>query len=143
MDPGSNAQPVRGTTGLNAFLWFVQSFLTVQYLFHGWLFISPPAAMVEAMAGMGLHVWFRQFIGVAEVLAAVGLVLPGLTRMLPSLTPLSALGLTVVMISATIFHISRNEIPSAVSAANLLVLVALTAYLRWNVLPIRSRAAHH
>jgi len=83
----SRSVPPAGAIGLNALLWFVQSFLTVQYLFHGWLFISPPAAMVEAMAGMGLHVWFRQFIGVAEVLAAVGLVLPGLTRMLPSLTP--------------------------------------------------------
>src|SRR5437667_8369747 len=97
--------------------------------------------MVEAMAGMGLHVSFRQFIGVAEVLAAVGLVLPGLTRMLPSLTPLSALGLTVVMISATIFHIGRNEIPNAISGANLLVLVALMAYLRWKVVPLRGRAA--
>jgi len=143
MDPGNDAPPVRGITGLNAFLWFIQFFLAAQYLFHGWLFISPPPAMVEAMAGMGLHVSFRQFIGIAEVVAAIGLVLPGLTRILPSLTPLAALGLTVVMISATIFHISRNEIPSAASTVNLLVLVALTAYLRWKVVPVRSRAGQH
>ena len=126
---------------LHAFLWVIQVFLAIQYLLHGLLFISPPAAMVDAMAGMGLPSWFRQFIGVAEVLASVGLVLPGLIRVLPGLVPLSALGLAVVMISATVFHISRNEIPNAISGANLLVLVALTAFLRWKVVPLRSRRA--
>ena len=140
MDPRS-VPLAPGTTGLNAFLWFIQIFLAVQYLFHGWIFVSPPAVMAEAIAGMGLNPAFRQFIGIAEILAAIGLVLPGLTRILPWLTPLAALGLTVVMASATIFHIGRNEVPNAVSAVNLVVLVALTAYLRWKVVAVRSRAA--
>lgn len=140
MDPRRNAPVVSGTAGLNAFLWLIQVFLAVQYLFHGWIFISPPAAMAEAIAGSGLNPGFRQFIGFAEVLAAIGLILPALTRILPWLTPLAAFGLTIVMVSATIFHISRNEMPSAISTANLLVLVALTAYLRWKVVPIPSRA---
>lgn len=141
MNTRGNAPLVPGAVGLNAFVWFIQIFLAIQYLFHGWIFISPPAAMAEAMAGMGLHPGFRQFIGIAEVLASVGLVLPGLTRILSWLTPLAALGLTIVMASATIFHINRNEVPNAISAANMLVLVAITAYLRWKVVPIRSRAA--
>ena len=140
MDPRS-VLVAPGTTGLNALLWFIQIFLAVQYLFHGWIFVSPPAVMAEAMAGMGLNPAFRQFIGIAEMLAAIGLVLPGLTRIQPWLTPLAALGLTVVMASATIFHIDRNEVPNAISAVNLLMLVALTAYLRWKVVSIRSRAA--
>src|SRR2546426_6934510 len=130
-----------GTTGLNALLWFIQIFLAVQSLFHGWIFVSPPAVMAEAMAGMGLNPAFRQFIGIAEMLAAIGLVLPGLTRSQPWLTPLAALGLTVVMARATIFHLDRNEVSHAISAVNLLMLVALTAYLRGNVVSIRSRAA--
>ncbi|TMJ02286.1 MAG: DoxX family protein [Bacillati bacterium ANGP1] len=140
MDPRS-VPMAPGTTSLNAFLWFIQIFLAVQYLFHGWLFASPPAAWAEAIAASGLNPGFRQFIGIAEILAAIGLVLPALTRILPWLTPLAALGLTVVMASATIFHIGRNEVPSAISAVNLLMLVVLTAYLRWKVVPIRSRAA--
>ena len=140
MDPRS-VPLAPGITGLNALLWFIQIFLAVQYLFHGWIFVSPPAVMAEAMAGMGLNPAFRQFIGIAEMLAAIGLVLPGLTRIQPWLTPLAALGLTVVMASATIFHIDRNEVPNAISAVNLLMLVALTAYLRWKVVSIRSRAA--
>lgn len=131
---------VPGAAGLNAFLWFIQVLLAVQYVFHGLLFINPPANMAEAMAGMRLHPAFQKFIGFAEVLAAVGLVLPGLTGILPWLTPLATLGLTIVMVSATIFHLGRNEMPSAISTATLLLLVALTGYLRWKVLPIRSRA---
>jgi uncharacterized membrane protein YphA (DoxX/SURF4 family) len=140
MDPRS-VPMAPGTTGLNALLWFIQIFLAVQYLFHGWLFASPPAAWAEAIAASGLNPGFRQFIGIAEILAAIGLVLPALTRILPWFTPLAALGLTVVMGSATIFHFGRNEVPSAISAVNLFMLVALTAYLRWKVVPIRSRAA--
>lgn len=139
MDSRSNAFAVPGAAGLNAFLWFIQVFLAVQYLFHGWIFINPPAAMAEAMAGM-LNPGFRQFIGLTEVLASIGLVFPGLTRIAPWLTPLAALGLTIVMTSATVFHIGRNEVPNAISTANLLVLIAVTAYLRWRVVPIRSRA---
>ncbi len=126
---------------MNVLAWILQVILAIQYFFHGWLFVSPPPAMAGPIASMGVSSWFRQFIGVAEILASAGLVLPGLLRMLPWATPLAALGLAVVMVSATIFHIGRNELPSAISAVNLLLLVAVTAYLRWKVVPIRSRAA--
>ena len=52
---------------------------------------------------------FRIFIGVAEVLAAVGLTLPGITRTLPWLISLAAAGLMIVMVSATVFHIMRGD----------------------------------
>ena len=126
---------------MNIIAWILQVVLAVQYLFHGLLLINPPPAMAEPIASMGLSAGFRQFIGVAEILASIGLVLPAVTRVLPWFTPLAALGLMIVMVSATIFHISRNEMPSAVGAINLLLLVAVTAYVRWKVVPIRSRAA--
>ncbi len=126
---------------MNVLAWILQVFLAVQFFFHGWFFISPPAMLVEAIAGMGLSAWFRQFIGAAEVLAAIGLVVPGLIRALSWATPLSALGLSIVMVSATIFHIARNEIPNAISALNLLLLVVVTGYVRWKVVPLRSRSA--
>ena len=141
MDPRGNVPSVSGATGLNAFVWVAQGFLAIQYFTHGWLFFSPPAAWADAIAASGLHPGFRQFIGIAEILASLGLVLPALTRILPPLTPLAGLGLTVVMGSATVYHIGRNEMPSAISAVNLLMLVVLTAYLRWKVVPIRSRTA--
>lgn len=126
---------------MNVLAWILQGFLAMEFLFHGWLFISPPAMIAEAIAMVGLSAWFRQFIGFAEVLAAIGLVGPGLTGTLPGATPLSALGLTIVMASATIFHIARNEIPNAISALNLLFLVVVTGYMRWKVVPLRSRSS--
>jgi len=126
---------------MSVLAWIVQVVLAVQYLLHGWLFISPPAMMAEAIASSGLSAWFRQFIGIAEILAALGLVVPGLTRTLPQATPLAAAGLAIVMVSATIFHIARNEIPNAISALNLLLLVVVMGHVRWKVAPLRSRSA--
>jgi hypothetical protein len=46
--------------------------------------------------------WFLRFLGVAAVLGALGLVLPGLLRIRPGLTPLAAAGLVIIMIGATV-----------------------------------------
>ena len=79
------------------------------------------------------------FIGVAEVLAAVGLTLPGITRVQPWLISCAAGGLMIVMIGATILHTTRGETGSAITTAILLVLVTLVAYMRWKVKPILPR----
>jgi putative oxidoreductase len=123
---------------LNISVWVLQFLLAAAFLAHGWLFLSPPASMVEQI-NAAISPAFRIFIGVAEVLAAIGLTLPGITRIMPSLVPAAAVGLAVVMISATAFHISRGEISSAVVTAILLALALLVVYIRWKVLPIRPR----
>jgi uncharacterized membrane protein YphA (DoxX/SURF4 family) len=94
--------------------------------------------MVEQM-NASISPAFRIFIGVAEVLAAIGLVLPGLTRILPWLIPCAAAGLMIVMIGATVFHITRGEVSSAVTTAILFVVVTFVAYMRWRVRPILPR----
>ena len=82
---------------------------------------------------------FRLFIGVAELLAAVGLILPGITRMLPQLISCAAAGLMIVMASATAMHAFRGETSSAITTAILLVILTAVAYLRWKVVPIAPR----
>jgi uncharacterized membrane protein YphA (DoxX/SURF4 family) len=123
---------------LNIALWILQILLAVVFLLHGWLMVAPPAEMV-AMINAQLGAGFRMFIGVAELLATVGLILPGITRILPWLTALAAAGLMSVMGSATIFHVFRGESGSAISAVVLFVLVTVVAYMRWNVTPIAAR----
>ena len=123
---------------MNVLLWVLQILLAVAFFAHGWLFLFPPANMV-AMMNATLRPEFRLFIGVAEVLAAVGLTLPGITRTLPWLVSLAAAGLMIVMIGATILHIMRNEVSSAITTAVLLVLVTFVAYMRWQVKPILPR----
>lgn len=123
---------------MNIALWILQVLLAALFLWHGWFFVAPPAEMVE-MLNSFLAPGFRIFIGVAELLAAAGLILPGVTRIIPWLTAWAAVGLMIVMGSATIFHLFRGEIGSAISAAVLFVLVTFVAYMRWKVKPILPR----
>jgi uncharacterized membrane protein YphA (DoxX/SURF4 family) len=123
---------------MNIVLWILQVLLAIYFLFHGWIFVAPPANMVEEM-NAGFAPWFRIFIGMAELLAAAGLILPSLTRILPWLTPLAAAGLMTVTISATILHLSRDEIEYAITPAVLFVLLTFVAYMRWKVKPIPPR----
>jgi len=120
-------------------LWVLQVLLALAFLAHGLLFLFPPAEMLELMKFIPTA--FRIFLGVAEVLAAVGLTLPGITRILPSLVSWAAAGVMIVMISATIFHIARGEISSAITTAILLMVATFVAYMRWKVMPIVPRTA--
>ena len=123
---------------MNSALWILQVLLAMVFLVHGGFMVAPPAEMV-AMINAQLTPAFRLFIGLAEVLAAVGLILPGLTRILPWLTTLAAAGLMLVMSSATLLHILRGEKGSAFTTAILLLLVTTVVYGRWKVRPITPR----
>jgi uncharacterized membrane protein YphA (DoxX/SURF4 family) len=118
---------------MNIILWILQVVLAAVFLAHGWFMLAPPAEMVEminAQLGEGLRI----FIGMAEVLAAAGLILPGVTRIMPWLTAWAAAGLMIVMASATVLHL--YEAASAVTTAVLFVLVTFVGYMRWKVIPI-------
>jgi uncharacterized membrane protein YphA (DoxX/SURF4 family) len=115
---------------VNVVVWVLQVLLAVAFFAHGCLLLFPPAAIVEQM-NASLPRWFQLFLGVAEVLAAVGLTLPGLTRIQPWLVSAAAVGLMIVMISATIFHTMRGEVSSAVTTAVLLAIATFVAYMRW------------
>lgn len=125
---------------MNIALWVLQFMLALAFLAHGWMFLSPPPELIDQM-NASIAPAFRLFIGVAEVLAAIGLTLPGMTRVLPGLVPAAAAGLVIVMISATIFHVARAEYTSAAMTFLLLVLAAFVAYMRWKVMSIPPRGA--
>jgi len=129
---------MNGGSRMNALLWVLQVLLAVAFLAHGLLFLFPPAALVEQM-NAAIPRAFQLFLGVAEILAAVGLTLPGVTRIYPWLVSCAAAGIMIVMISATMFHIMRGEVSSAITTAVLLLIATCVAYMRWRVLPIRSR----
>jgi putative oxidoreductase len=123
---------------MNALMWVIQVVLAVAFFAHGGLLLFPPAAVAQQM-NASLPRWFQLFLGVAEVLAAIGLTLPGLTRIKPWLVPCAAVGIMVVMVSATIFHLMRGETSSAIITTALLALATFVAYWRWRVGPIESR----
>jgi putative oxidoreductase len=123
---------------MNILLWVLQVLLALAFLGHGWLMLTPPAELAQQM-NAALPRWFQLFIGIAEVLAAVGLTLPGLTRIQPWLVPSAAAGIMIVMICATVYHLRRSEGSSAAATVVLLALATFVAYMRWRIAPIQPR----
>mgnify|MGYP005842705519 CR=1 FL=1 len=76
------------------------------------------------------------FIGICEILGALGLILPAVTGVLPVLTPLAATGLGVIMLLAILFHAVRREFPLIAVNLVLLVLAAFVAYGRFVLAPL-------
>jgi len=123
---------------MNILLWVLQVLLAVVFIAHGLLLLMPPPDIAAQMV-MSLPRSFWVFLGVAEVAAAIGLTLPGLTRVMPSLVTWAAVGIMIVMISATIYHVMRNEISPAVVTFVLLLMATFVAYVRLRVMPIEAR----
>ena len=125
---------------MNILLWILQLLLAAAFFAHGWLVLAPPPDIAVKMYEV-LPRSFWLFLGVAEILAAVGLTLPGLTRIQPQLVVWAAVGIVIVMVSATIYHVMRGEFSSAVITLLLLAMATFVAYMRLRVLPIRTRRA--
>lgn len=123
---------------MRALLWVLQLLLAVAFIAHGLMLLVPPESVVEQL-NASLPRWFQLFLGVAEVAAGLGITLPGMTRIMPQLVPAAGGGIMFVMISATIYHVVRSEISSAIITLVLLVMASYVTYMRWRVLPIRPR----
>jgi uncharacterized membrane protein YphA (DoxX/SURF4 family) len=118
---------------MNIVLWIIQILLALLFLFAGGTKLVLSAEQMQSMASpnqINLPILFIRFIGVVEVLGALGLVLPGLLRIKKGLTPLAAIGLTIVMLGAVIITIAGDGIVMAITPIIVLVLCALVAYGR-------------
>lgn len=93
-------------------LWAAQGVLALIFLFAGTMkFVMPLEDMQKDIA---FPAWFLYFIGVAEVSGALGLILPGVLHIRRGLTPLAGMGLTVIMIGATVSTIAAIGVAPAV-----------------------------
>jgi hypothetical protein len=123
---------------MNRALWIVQGLLAALFLFGGVVKLLMP--IEELTAAMPLPGAFIQFIGVAEVLGALGLVLPWALRILPGLTPLAASGLVIIMIGATALTamgVGGGDPVSALFPGVTGLLSAFVAYGRFQSTPHR------
>jgi uncharacterized membrane protein YphA (DoxX/SURF4 family) len=91
--------------------------------------IMPIEEMTQQMP-IALPGWFLRFIGVAELLGGIGLVLPWLTRIQPKLTPLAAAGLVIIMIGAIVVTLMTGQIAMALFPLAVGILCAFVAYGR-------------
>ncbi|HEU5195134.1 MAG TPA: DoxX family protein [Methylomirabilota bacterium] len=125
---------------MNVALWIVQALLAALFVFSGAMkFIMPIEEMTKQMPSM--PGWFLRFIGICEILGGLGLILPGLIRVRPGLTPLAAAGLVVIMVGATVISLMIG--PAVVALMPLVVglLAAFVAWGRWRAVPHRGRGA--
>jgi len=119
-------------------LWIVQGLLALLFLFAGGMKLVLP---LEKLTGpIELPGLFLRFIGVCEVLGALGLILPGLLRIRPGLTPLAAAGLVIIMIGATALTVAAGAVAPALISLGVGLLAAFVAYGRWRLAPHRQRS---
>jgi uncharacterized membrane protein YphA (DoxX/SURF4 family) len=124
-------------------LWVLQVLLGLAFVAAGFpKLIQPFAELAQQLAWVSdVPEGLVRFIGVAEVLGGLGLILPAATRILPWLTPVAAAGLALDMLLATLFHLVRGEGGVGVVPLLLGLLAALVAYGRWRMVPILARRA--
>ena len=115
---------------MNVVLWIVQVLLAILFLMAGIMKVTQPReklaekmAFVEDFSDRTVRT-----IGILEIMAAVGLVLPVLTGILPMLTPLAAMGLVLTMIGAVVTHVRRAEYKQVVVNLILMAMAAFVAY---------------
>ena len=125
---------------MNIALWIIQVLLALLFLFAGVMkFVIPIEEMTKQMP-VAIPGLFLRFIGVCEILGGLGLVLPGLLRIKPSLTPLAAVGLAIIMIGATAITLMGGAVAPALYPLVVGLLLVFAAYGRWRLLAVSSRS---
>ena len=132
----SSSQPPRRNR-TNLWLWIVQVLLALLFLFTGGTKMATPTEVLAAQSHLpGV---FMKFIGVCEILGALGLVLPGLFHIRPQLTALAASCLIPIMIGATVS--TAILVPALLPLPVIvLLLTAFVAYGRWRLAPLDRSA---
>lgn len=120
---------------MNIVLWIIQILLALLFLFAGVTKLLP-IAMPPPPPGIWIPpMWFLKFIGVCEVLGALGLVLPGLFRRNQYLTVWAAIGLLIIMIGAVVISVPMG-IAAVVLPLITVLLCAFVAYGRSKLSPL-------
>ena len=121
---------------MNYALWTAQVVLACVFLLSGGMKLVLP---LEKLAGpVSMPGSFLRLIGVCEVLGAIGLILPGLLRIRPGLTPLAATGLVLIMVGATWITLSAGDVKMTLIPFVVGLLAAFVAYGRWRLASLRG-----
>lgn len=120
-------------------LWIVQGLLALTFMFTGGTKLFMPLEAVAGQMPVPLPGAFVRFLGAAELLGAIGLILPGLLRIRTWLTPLAAAGLVVVMGGAVVLTLVGVGVGPALGPLVLGLLAGFVAYGRWRPAQHRDR----
>lgn len=127
--------------GLHATLWITQALLALVFGMAGLMHATRPIAELSKTMGWTANApeALVRFIGLAELAGALGLILPGLTRIKPGLTAWAATGLAIMMVLAGFVHISRGETSKLPLIVILGGFAAFVAWGRFRKAPIAPR----
>jgi uncharacterized membrane protein YphA (DoxX/SURF4 family) len=123
---------------MNIALWIVQSLLALVFLASGARKLMPPqVALAKATPRLAeLPLPLVRFIGAAELLGAIGLIVPAATKIAPVLTPAAAVGIALLMVGATLVNAKRREYAKIGLTCGLLLLAVFAVYGRLVLIPI-------
>ena len=118
---------------MNYALWIIQGLLALIFLSAGGMKLLVSNDVLASLVppnSVALPAWFLRFIGVTEILGAIGVILPRLLRILPGLTPLAAAGLVIIMMGATFVTLLGGQIGAAFIPFTVGLLAVFVAYGR-------------
>jgi uncharacterized membrane protein YphA (DoxX/SURF4 family) len=114
---------------MNASLWTAQAVLAVSFMWAGGMkLFQSPNELARMWAWTADNASLVKLTGVLDVLAAIGLILPGLLRIQPQLTIFTAYGTIALMVAASIFHIARGE--SSLIGVNI-IFAMIVIFIAW------------
>jgi uncharacterized membrane protein len=119
---------------VNTALWVIQALVAAAFLLAGALKAFQPLETLTKRY-VSLSPPLVRFIGVAEILGGLGLILPMLTGIVPALTIAAAVGLVLIMVLAAIYHLRRGEFSRAPTSIVLGILAVVVVYGRLAVVP--------
>lgn len=120
---------IKRSKALHITLWIVQILLAVGFGLAGFMKVTAPIEQLEQSGMTFVNDYgtkMVRFIGISELLGALGLILPAALRIKPILTSIAAVGLSIIMVLATIYHLTNSE-----PIVGALVFLALTLFVAW------------
>ncbi len=131
---------VKRSKGWHISLWIVQILLAGMFLMIGYMkTLTPIAELNKTMPLAGDMPVLLRFIGISELAAGLGLLLPAALRIQPRLTTLAAAGLALIMVLAMIFHLSRGEYSAIGTNVVLGLLAGVVVWGRIRKAPISGK----
>ena len=124
---------------MNILLWIIQVLLSLLFMFAGVMKFLMPVAEMQKGSPVVFPGWFFHFIGVCEILGAIGLILPALLRIKPGLTPLAAAGLAIITAGATVITLMGPMKGTALVPLVICLLSIFVAFGRSRLRPIDAK----
>lgn len=117
----------------NITVWGAQILLAAFFLMDGYTKATSPVDHLHAVIlwTKDVPLWLVRFIGIMELLGCVGLLLPSILRIKPTLTPVAAIAFILLMFSAILFHIFRSEVKIIGMHLGIILVAAFIAWGRF------------